>query len=118
MIFEIPYPPSINHYMIQSGKRRFLSEKARDYREKVFLIVHNLGKSFNKLSKLSLNIEMFPPDNRIRDVDNILKATLDALQHAGLYSNDYQIEQLSIHRKEKKQNGCLIISIEEINKKL
>jgi crossover junction endodeoxyribonuclease RusA len=36
------------------------------------------------------------PDNRRRDLDNLLKPLLDAMEHAGVYVNDSQVHDLHI----------------------
>jgi crossover junction endodeoxyribonuclease RusA len=38
------------------------------------------------------------PDRRRRDLDNVLKSTLDSLTHAGVWDDDSQIDQLSVER--------------------
>jgi hypothetical protein len=43
---------------------------------------------------LELDVLLFPPDHRRRDLDNPLKAILDALEHAGLYADDAQVARL------------------------
>ena len=48
--------------------------------------------------RLAMAIELYPPDKRRRDIDNVLKATLDALQHGGAYADDCQIDYLTISR--------------------
>ena len=52
------------------------------------------------------------PDKRRRDLDNLLKATLDSLTHAGVWSDDSQIDALSIRRF--PIGGMLKVRIEEI----
>jgi len=47
-------------------------------------------------------------------MDNVLKATLDALQHAGLYDDDSQIDELCVKRGNKVIAGCLFVDLEEI----
>jgi crossover junction endodeoxyribonuclease RusA len=42
------------------------------------------------------------PDNRRRDLDNYLKAPLDALMSAGVYEDDSQIVDLRIYWTEEK----------------
>jgi len=44
-------------------------------------------------------------------LDNLLKATLDALQSSGVYLNDNQIESLSIYRAEPVAGGQLEVQI-------
>jgi hypothetical protein len=48
------------------------------------------------LGELSVTIFIFPPDRRKRDIDNIAKATLDALTIAGLWKDDSQIKELNL----------------------
>ncbi len=57
---------------------------------------------------LMVEIIMYPPDKRKRDMDNIKKALFDALQHAGLYKDDYQICDDHTVRINKVVNGGLI----------
>ncbi len=47
---------------------------------------------------LEVSIVAWLPDARRRDVDNLLKAPLDALAHAGIYDDDSQIADLSIRK--------------------
>jgi hypothetical protein len=48
--------------------------------------------------RLAVTIDVHPPDRRRRDLDNALKALLDALQHGGAYHDDAQIDDLHIRR--------------------
>ncbi len=61
--------------------------------------------------RLAVHITLFPPDRRKRDVDNILKALLDACEHAGCYDSDSQIDELHIVRRELKKDGACTILI-------
>jgi crossover junction endodeoxyribonuclease RusA len=45
-------------------------------------------------------MDAFPPDRRRRDLDNIQKPVLDALQHAGVYEDDSQIDLLVTRRRD------------------
>jgi crossover junction endodeoxyribonuclease RusA len=56
-------------------------------------------------TRLRLDLVVFPPDNKRRDIDNILKAILDALQHANVYADDFYIQQLYIERREVRRFG-------------
>ena len=63
--------------------------------------------------KIKLTIEAWRPDNRKRDLDNLLKAPLDALTHAGVYEYDQLIVDLRIFWAED-QVGKLKIKIDEL----
>jgi crossover junction endodeoxyribonuclease RusA len=43
-----------------------------------------------------MRVLAYPPDHRRRDLDNLAKAILDALQHAGVYGNDCQVKLLTL----------------------
>jgi crossover junction endodeoxyribonuclease RusA len=65
--------------------------------------------------RLAVHITLFPPDRRKRDVDNILKALLDACEHAGCYESDSQIDELHITRQEVKKGGVCTILIHTLS---
>ncbi len=64
--------------------------------------------------RLSVKIDMHPPDARRRDVDNVLKPLLDALQHGGAFRDDSQIDKLTIERMQPIKYGYTTIEIEAI----
>ena len=107
---ELPYPPSVNHYYRRVGPRTLISREGRAYREKVsrYLALKGIEPS---LGPLHVQIELFPPDRRLRDVDNTLKALLDALEKGGAYHNDVQIERLEVEKCRPVKGGKVIVRI-------
>ena len=96
---ELPYPPSVNHYYRHVGPRVLISREGRRYRE---LIVAKLKNERAEMftGAVELLMELYPPDNRRRDVDNTLKCLLDAFSHGGLYGDDSQIYKLTVIKRE------------------
>jgi len=112
LTLDIPWPLSVNHYWEQRGAMRFLSSKALNFRREVkhaFLDTQHPG--FGGIARLSLKIMLFPPDKRRRDIDNILKCTMDSLEHAGVYEDDSQIDMLQVVRVPSLGN-CATVVIE------
>ena len=73
-------PPSVNHYWVASGKRRYLSDKARDFHDVVSMLVPRI----NTAARLKLDVTFHFPNRLRRDIDNYLKATIDSLVKCGL----------------------------------
>jgi Holliday junction resolvase RusA-like endonuclease len=107
---ELPYPPSINHYWRRVGLKTLISREGRRFRERVVRILADLR--LEKLSgSLAVDVEVYPPDNRRRDIDNTQKALLDALQHGGAYGDDSQIVRLNAEKHPPVPGGKTIVRI-------
>ena len=107
---ELPYPPSVNHYFRMVGRRVLISREGRAFRTRVCSTLAALGvRPFD--GPLAVQIEIYPPDNRRRDVDNTLKSLLDALQHGGAYYDDSQIVRLAIEKRQPVEGGRTIVRI-------
>jgi len=63
--------------------------------------------------RLAVAIEVFPPDQRRRDLDNLLKAIGDSLQHGGAFPDDSQIVWLLIEKAQVVPNGKVMVRITE-----
>jgi crossover junction endodeoxyribonuclease RusA len=59
-------------------------------------------------------MDAFPPDRRRRDLDNLAKPTLDALEHAGVYEDDSQIDLLIIRRQDVVRGGSLQVAVDDL----
>lgn len=93
----LPWPPSVNTYWRTVNGRMLISADGRAYRTAVMNQIMLQRKQMHFDGPLRLTIEAHRPDNRRRDLDNLFKATLDALAHAGVYEDDSQIKDLRIY---------------------
>ena len=55
-----------------------------------------------------------PRDKRKIDIDNRIKCVLDSLQEAGVFDDDFHIDDLHIMRGEQVQGGRMLVTIETI----
>lgn len=110
---HLPYPPSVNRYWRTFRGRMILSAEGRIYRQRVEAIVR--GQVEPMRGRLSVHVKAWMPDKRTRDLDNLNKAVLDALAHAGVYADDGQIDQLAVTRMGfKPPTGALVVEVSSI----
>jgi len=76
------------------------------------LLREGVKPAFNELD---VDIELYPPDRRRRDIDNTLKALLDSLQHGGAYFNDSQVKRLTITMREPVDGGSAVVKIKAMD---
>ena len=112
----LPWPPSTNRIwrnVSVSGKpRTLLSEEGRRFRTTAAQMCMLGGVNNRQLAgRLAVSMVACPPDRRARDLDNVLKATLDALTHAGVWLDDSQIDLLSVERAQVVKGGELRVTI-------
>ena len=110
----LPYPPSVNSYWGFHGHRRFLTAKAIEFKKAVTIEVSRHLSRYGK-SRLDITIIPFPPDKRARDIDNIVKPTLDALVQAGLFDDDSQVDRLSVKRGGVVAGGKTIVYVQVVD---
>jgi len=109
----MPYPPSINHYYVRATHGVILGIKGKQYRQDVSFLLYKFRDKCGSEMRLSLTINVFPPDKRLRDLDNICKAAIDSMQHARVFENDNQIDMLTIIRRDMVKDGQLSVWIGE-----
>lgn len=94
--FTLPWPPSMNRYWRSVSGRVLISAEGRKYRDAVAVAAlggHRFGRS-----PIAVQIDAWLPDLRRRDVDNLLKAPLDALTRCGVWNDDEQVQELGIRK--------------------
>lgn len=97
----LPWPPSTNAlWRSPKGLGRVIkSEKGRAYESRVRdVLVANRVPCQYVGGRLKLTMLLHPPDARRRDMDNTLKATLDALVKWGVLHDDSCVQEIHMIR--------------------
>ena len=117
-MIELRWPPTVNHYYtVSRGKkpRKILSEQARAYKDLCAWGMLEQGTPKLTGPRFCVTILARPPDNRKRDLDNLLKPILDALVEYGAITDDSKIDDLRIQRLNKVAGGAIRVVISEIS---
>lgn len=109
----LPMPVSANVYYRKYRGRMVISEKGRRYAAIVRSLLLTQYPRVKKVTgRLKCEITLHEPDRRRRDLDNFCgKALLDAMQKAGLYEDDSQIDSIVINRGEVVKGGLVKVRI-------
>lgn len=114
MLLELPFPPSINTYWRNFRGHMVLSKAGRQYKQAVaeYVMDNNVPKFGD--AKLKITLILQPRDKRKIDLDNRIKCVLDSLQEAGVFDDDFQVDDLHIMRGNQTPGGRILVTIETI----
>lgn len=124
--FTVSFPPSVNRYWrhavfpvgkkTESGGRRFrvqvlLSADGRKYKQTVCREVLAQGVQYRLCARVKMRVELYPPNRRGRDLDNCMKALLDALVSAQVLVDDSQVADLRMLWRPVAPGGKAVVTI-------
>lgn len=115
---RLPYPPSVNTYWRHPSRgplagRHLISARGRAYRDEVQLAVFEQRAVHGLEGELRVAVVAHPPDRRRRDLDNLAKALLDAIAHAGVVDDDSQFCEMHLRRGAPlPPDGFVVVTIE------
>lgn len=111
MKLTLPFPPSMNTYWRAPNRRplagrHLISAAGRKYQSDACAAIIEQLRRLPKPSAEAAAVEiiLYPPDARSRDIDNYNKALFDALTHAGVWEEDSQVKRI-IDRWLELENG-------------
>jgi len=108
----LPWPPTVNHYWLPNANHsKRISARGMQFRADV---IHACRGHSGIMGRVSVSVIANPPDKRKRDLDNIFKALLDALNHAGMIEDDSLIDRLLIERGKVFEVGQVRVTIERM----
>lgn len=122
MKLVLPFPPSVNTYWRSPNSGHFkgrtlVSERGRVYQREVIRAITSQLTCLPKPSSSPAAVEilLYPPDSRRRDIDNYNKALFDALTRAGVWEDDNQVRRMVVEWRPKVPGGRVEISISKHN---
>lgn len=100
--FTLPWPPSVNSAyrspLINGEPRTMLSRRGRAYKKLAAASLALQSVPRFGAARVAVEIEVFPPDRRRRDLGNLDKLLLDALQPT-VIDDDAQVDYLVFDRR-------------------
>lgn len=114
LIITLPWPPSSNIYWRYVNGRVITSKAARDYKYLIQQLSYTWKAPKFTTERLFFVVKVYPPDKRKRDIDNLLKVTIDAIASTGVFQNDSQIDKIMIERCHEVKLGSLEVEISRI----
>ena len=118
MKLKLPFPPSVNSYWRAPNKgplkgRHLISAAGRKYQSEACAAIIEQLRRLPKPSSEPASVEviLYPPDVRRRDIDNYNKALFDALTHAGVWEDDSQVKRLLVEWGPVVKGGMVEITI-------
>lgn len=112
----LPWPVSVNNYYSHTSRGVYVSKRGKQYQADVISAVNeqmsSLGKSFESITyKVQIELILYAPDKRKRDLDNHLKSLQDSITQSGLWEDDSLIDQLYVNRGIIVKKGLALIRI-------
>ena len=104
----------MNTYWRNFRGNTVLSKAGREFKTAVAecVVEQNIPKFGDK--RLEVTLWLYPRSKVVTDLDNRLKAVLDGLEEAGVYSSDGNIDILMIQRGQIRKGGGVDVMIEVI----
>ena len=109
----LPWPVSVNALYRARGRRVFVSARGKAFKKACGIIFAGT-KMVYETERVWLDIEVHPPDNRRRDISNLIKIVEDALPW---FRDDSQVDEIKIKRCEKdhRKKGYIKIKCGALN---
>lgn len=109
----LPLPPSVNTYWRKSPHGMYITPQGKDFRKAVAEIIAERQCLKFGSARLFVAVRLCMRDRRGSDLDNRLKALCDALEHAGVFDDDEQIDELHVLRGPIVKGGeCYVVITE------
>ena len=107
---ELPWPVSENVYRrhVPGQPRPLISKEGRIYKLAVKGVVA-MQEIETMKGLVEMQVELFMPDRRRHDTDNVIKILFDALQDAKVYKDDSQVDDYRVRRMRDDAGDLVIV---------
>jgi len=113
----LPYPCTSNTmYRVYNYKRPTIGQKYKSFIAGCKNVLEQFLEKqlINTIDyRLEIHIVLYPPDKRLRDIDNNVKPILDVLQKFRIIKNDNLVDKLVITRKKPIFDGYAEVKLIE-----
>jgi len=117
--FVVPGPVVPWQRAASVGTRRYTSAKQRSYQRTVRLIAQASRPRGpwlpSKASRYRVDVDAYLPDERRRDLDNVAKTILDALNGV-LYLDDSQVVTLLVATHIDRADPRVVVAVREVER--
>tara|TARA_R110000737_G_C14303450_1_gene436457 strand:- start:89 stop:460 length:372 start_codon:yes stop_codon:yes gene_type:complete len=87
-ILLLPYPPSVNALWRHAGNRTYRTKRYTDWAADAARHIKLQHKILKITTPVKVELAVGRPDRRRRDIDNVVKAVFDLLQHQEILEDD------------------------------
>ena len=109
----LPWPPTVNHIWKRGKGRTYLTKKGVEWYAKAVEQIHSQHQPTSATERISVHVDLYPP-NRVRwDLDNRTKCVLDALVRASVIADDEQVDELYLkrHGPDPEKQGYAVVKM-------
>lgn len=123
LVLTLPWPPSVNEWKTPIVRKTrtgyhtsaILTSAAREFRSSAKLAIMLQRGAVMFQGPVAVSIRLIRGDGHSFDCDNPIKATIDAMTHAGVWRNDSQVYALQVTKVYAKgEQNCAQVTVTEI----
>lgn len=113
VLVTLPYPPLLNHMYVKTRRGMRLSDKAKRFRQMVWIALYtdDTWDNYRFIGSIAVELHVYRP-RKTGDIDGTQKAVFDALNKY-LWEDDKQIVEMHVYRHDDKKNPRVELTVWE-----
>lgn len=115
-LITLPFPVSVNalYRVRKSGKGVYMTKRGEKFYELAkLMLLEQRPERLPADERLVVDILVYPPDKRDRDLDNCVKVLFDAVTKARIWQDDALVDRVTVYRGDArgKSGACARVLI-------